>query len=49
MSCANYEEWEYFDFGSSSIHKIRGVLDPLIELGVNIVFLPVYSPDLVVS
>jgi transposase len=30
---------------NSSVHKVRGVLDPLVLLGVKIVFLPVYSPD----
>jgi transposase len=29
-----------------SVHKVKGVLDPLILKGVKIVFLPVYSPDL---
>jgi transposase len=29
-----------------SVHKVRGVLDPLVLKGVKIVFLPVYSPDL---
>jgi transposase len=28
-----------------SVHKIIDVLNPLIEKGVNIVFLPPYSPD----
>jgi transposase len=30
---------------NSSVHKVRGVLDPLTALGVKIVFLPTYSPD----
>lgn len=29
-----------------SSHKTGNVLDPLINKGVNVVFLPVYSPDL---
>jgi transposase len=29
----------------SSVHKVKGVLDPLIMKGVKVVFLPVYSPD----
>ncbi|MDR0797647.1 MAG: transposase, partial [Nitrososphaerota archaeon] len=33
-------------FDNFSVHKVMGVLDPLVELGVKIVFLPVYSPDL---
>jgi transposase len=28
------------------VHKVKGVFDPLVLLGVKIVFLPVYSPDL---
>ena len=31
---------------SLSVHKVRGVLRPLWDKGVWIVFLPVYSPDL---
>ena len=27
---------------NSSVHKVKGVLDPLVLLGVRIVFLPVY-------
>lgn len=29
-----------------SAHKVIGLLDPLYEKGVNVVFLPPYSPDL---
>jgi len=29
-----------------SAHKVRGALRPLEEMGVNVVFLPPYSPDL---
>ena len=29
-----------------SIHKVKGVLDPIIEKGANYMFLPPYSPDL---
>jgi transposase len=28
-----------------SVHKMRGILDPLIKKGVVVVFLPVYSSD----
>jgi transposase len=28
-----------------SPHKVKGVLKPLIDKGVNVIFLPVYSPD----
>jgi transposase len=28
-----------------SVHKVRGVLDPLYKKGVVVVFLPVYLPD----
>lgn len=29
-----------------SVHKVSGALDPLLKKGVNVVFLPRYSPDL---
>ncbi|MDR0614474.1 MAG: transposase, partial [Lactobacillales bacterium] len=29
-----------------SSHKVKGVVDPLIEKGVKILYLPPYSPDL---
>ena len=28
-----------------SVHKVKNILKPLIDKGVNVVFLPVYSPD----
>lgn len=28
-----------------SVHKVKNILKPLIDKGINIVFLPVYSPD----
>jgi transposase len=30
---------------NSSVHKANGVLDPIIERGVTVLFLPPYSPD----
>ncbi len=36
---------DVFMLDNSSVHKVRGVLDPLLEKGVLGEFLPRYSPD----
>jgi hypothetical protein len=46
LSCVNYGEGgDILVLDNSSVHKVGGVLDPLVLLGVKIVFLSVYSPD----
>lgn len=34
-----------FILDNASVHKVNGILQPLIDKGVNVVFLPAYSPD----
>lgn len=34
-----------FILDNSSVHKVKDVMKPLTDKGVNIIFLPAYSPD----
>ena len=34
-----------FILDNASVHKVKDAMKPLIDLGVNIIFLPAYSPD----
>jgi transposase len=39
------KEGDVLFLDNCSVHKVKGVLDPLLEKGVHVIFLPAYSPD----
>jgi len=39
------KEGDVLFLDNCSVHKVKDVLNPLVEKGVHIIFLPAYSPD----
>jgi transposase len=39
------EDGDVLVLDNLSVHKVKGVLDPLLEKGVKVWFLPPYNPD----